>query len=210
MSGPYTPGSVQGVDSGTQSALDYFGTGMGFGRQGMAALGGDAGAAQQFMNPYQGGVLDAISQQYGDQRKQVTMGVNDQATQARAFGGDRHGIALGTALSESMKNEMQAKAGLTYQGFNDAMGRAGQAANLGFGAAGQMPALGQYSQMMSDPNLRMMSILSGAVGGMPYGSSQSQPINRNRMAGALGGAAMGGAQFGPWGALGGGILGGWG
>ena len=39
------------------------------------------------------------------------------------------------------------------------------------------------------------------------GEQQTTPVYQNRAAGALGGALAGGSMFGPWGALGGGLLG---
>lgn len=53
-----------------------------------------------------------------------------------------------------------------------------------------------------------LSNFIGALSGAPYGGSQSstQPIYRNPLSSALGGAAAG-SMFGPWGALAGGALG---
>lgn len=61
--------------------------------------------------------------------------------------------------------------------------------------------------------LRGLSALESAVSGIPYSSSSatSQPLYRNKTAGALGGAASGaaaGSAFGPWGTAIGGVAGG--
>jgi hypothetical protein len=126
-----------GFNSGLQTA----------GQQGLAAMQGDPGAVQGLMNPYQQQVVDATNQQW-DRTDQHTMNaVNDRATQARAFGGSRHGIATGSALAQNNMNRNQQVGGLLYGGFNDAMGRANQLtqagmygsmqnANLGMGGVG--------------------------------------------------------------------------
>jgi hypothetical protein len=134
--------------------------------------------------------------------------VNDAATQAGAFGGSRHGVAEGVALGQLGQGHEQQMAGLTSQGYNDAMGRAGQLANLGFNANSAAGNIGSYMQSINaanDPNMRRYQLLSGALGSMPHGSTSTttQQNGHNGFSGALGGAATGadiGGHFGPWGA----------
>ena len=121
------------------------------GQTGAAALGGNAQAAAGLMNPYQQQVLDAVGADYDKQRAQAHTDANQAATAAGAFGGSRHGVMEGARLGELDQGEMSTMAGLRAQGFNDAMSRAGEAANLGLGAGSQDLAgrqLGQgYGQM---------------------------------------------------------------
>lgn len=169
-----------------QQGLQGFGTTSTLGNMGLSALTGSPGAQNQFMNPF----TQSMNPFFAQQRAQAVQGANDQSTLAGAFGGDRSGIAAAAAGNLADQNQ----AGFQYQGFNDAMNRALQAANLGFGANQQLAGIpGQQAQAM------------GMATG-PYGQTQTTPQQRNVGAGILGGAATG-AQFGPWGALAGGILG---
>lgn len=115
----------QGYFGGTQTA----------GQAGLDALSGNAAAAQQFQNPYQQQVIDQLNTQFGVQNQMTTQGINDQATQAGAFGGSRHGVAQGVALGENARNQGLLTANVLNQGFENSMGRAAQVANLGFGGA---------------------------------------------------------------------------
>ena len=129
------------------------------GNLGIGALSGDASAQQQFMNPYQqqfnaqGGLFDQL-------RQQSLGAVNDQATQAGAYGGSRQGVASGVALGQIANSQ----AGFNYQGFQDAMQRAAQAANLGFGASQRAAFLPQQY------NQGQLGLLQGGLG--PYGTTQ--------------------------------------
>lgn len=202
--------TMPGVNGLTQEAIGNYRGMTDTGNLGMRALGGDAGAISTLMNPYQQNVMDAMNRQFGDTRLQTMNAVDDAATQAGAFGGSRHGVAEGVALSQLGKTQNDAISNLLYSGFGDAMNRAGTAANLGFGANGQLASLGDYSRnviMSQNPALNKFNFMNQAVSSMPHGQTQTTPMERNAGAGALGGASIG-AKFGPWGALGGAVLGG--
>jgi hypothetical protein len=177
------------------------------GKTGIAALTGDPAAFSQFMDPYQSNVIDQLHQQFNRMRTGATNDVNAAATQAGAFGGSRHGVAQGVQLGQLDNAEGQQTAGILDTGFNNSMGRASTAANLGFGANGAMASLGDYMRnvnMQNDPNMRQYSILAQALGMIPGGSTSvgTQQNGRNGATGALGGAATGaqiGSSFGPWG-----------
>lgn len=131
-----------GPPTSVTGALDFYGGARGAGQQGLDALSGNAYAAQQFMNPYQQQVIDRMNEQFGVQNQMTTNQVSDDATRAGAFGGSRHGVAQGVALGENARNQGMLTAGLLNQGFEGAMGRAGQVAGLGFDAAGAGAGLG--------------------------------------------------------------------
>lgn len=162
------------------------------GNLGFSALTGDAGAAQQFQNPY----LSQMNPFFAQQRAQAVQGANDLSTQMGAFGGDRSQIAALLAGNQAD----QTQAGFNYQGFNDAMQRALQAANLGYGASAKAAFLPQqyYSGQLG--------LLNQGMG--PYGQTQTQQTQSDPfsqalglglmfvpggpLAGLLGGAAAGG------------------
>lgn len=144
------------------------------GALGIGALSGDPNAAKQFMNPYQQQVIDANNANLNKTNQQTINTTNDAATKAGAFGGSRHGVAEGVALSNNDVANQAQNAQLLQSGYNTAMGQAGAVANLGFGAAQQGAALG--AQGVGDPNLYKLSVLKqGYLGpqGQTTGGSQT-------------------------------------
>ena len=136
---------------------------------GLSALGGDQGALQQLMGGY-GSQLDP----YWNQLRQQTLGtIGDQATQAGAFGGSRQGVAEGAALGQIA----QGQAGQRYGEVQNALGRAGQLANLGFGI---------------DPQI--LSMLQGSIG--PYGTTQTTHTQSDPFSQLLGGGLSIASLFG--------------
>lgn len=200
-----------GVDPASQQAAAGFGRFAEAGNLGLGAMSGDANALRQFMNPYQSQVVDSVNSQFGDMRTAALNNVDEAATHARAFGGDRHGVASGVALAETNKAHGAALTNLIHGGYTDAMGRATQAANLGFGANNALMNFGDYSRniaMQNDPMQRRFNNMSQVMSSSPYGTSQTVPMQRNALAGGLGGAVSGFAATGsPWGALAGGVAG---
>src|SRR5206468_3166475 len=96
---------------GIQQAIDQYGQYARGGNLGFSALTGNAGAQQQFMNPY----LMQLNPFFAQQRQQAIEGANQQATLAGAFGGDRSQI--GAATAGNLADQIQA--GFNYQAFND-------------------------------------------------------------------------------------------
>lgn len=215
------PGPV-GPNWATQEALGGFRTFGGLGQLGARGLMGDAGIIQQMSNPHQQQVIDAANADFGNTLGMIQRQVGDAATQ---FGGgsglnnSRSSVALGSALADAGRGHNMQLAQLRSQGYNDAMTRAGSLATMGMGALGQQASLGDYMRNIENqqnsfsPAMRYAEIMKGGLSGVPYGSSTTQPVNRNIAGSAAGGASIG-AAFGPWGALGGaalgGLLGAWG
>jgi hypothetical protein len=195
--------AVPGMDPASLEAMRNYQGMASAGNLGLGALSGDPNSVSQMMNPYQSNVLDMVSGRYGDLANMTRMNVNDAATRAGAFGGSRHGVAEGVALGELSKGMGQQMAGLQYQGFNDAMGRAQGLANLGLGANGQLGQMGDYSRqvtMSQDPAMRNLQILQGLLSGMPMGMSTTQPTYSNPLGGLLGIAGVaGGLGWNPFG-----------
>lgn len=164
-----------GVPTSVSGAGDYYGSQMGYGNQGNAALNGDAAAAAKYMNPYQQQVLDAATAQFGVQNKMTEQQMNDAATRAGAFGGSRHGVATGVALGENARNQSAQYAGLLQSGFNGAMDRAGQAAGMGYNAAGANANLGMIA---GSPDLWKMNVLKQGFAGLPQGMTYDSRNNQ--------------------------------
>lgn len=215
------PGPV-GPNWATQEALSGFRDFGGMGQIGARGLMGDAGIIQNMTNPYQQQVVDAANADFGNTLGMIQRQVGDAATQ---FGGgsglnnSRSSLALGQAFADAGRGHNMQLAQLRSQGYGDAMSRAGSLATMGMGALGQQASLGDYmrnvenQQLQFSPDQRYADILKSGMTGVPYGSSTTQPVNRNIAGSAAGGASIG-AAFGPWGALGGaalgGLLGAWG
>lgn len=147
-------GATQGAGGGVPPAV----------QQALDAISGNASAAQKFMNPYQQQVIDANNAQWQRTNQQTMNAVNDRATQARAFGGSRAGIATGEALAANNLAQQQQTAGLLQSGYRDAMGQAMNAANLGFTAG--------------SPDLWRLNILRQGFAGLPYGQTYSGTTGR--------------------------------
>ena len=101
------------------------------------------GAYEQFMSPYQQQVIDATMTAFDKQAAMQRRGISDQAKQAGAFGGARHGIAGSEYDAASDMNRAQLQAGLFQQGYGQAQAGAQQAHQQQMGLAGMVPGLYQ-------------------------------------------------------------------
>ena len=100
-------------------------------------------AYKQFMSPYQQQVIDATMTAFDKQAAMQRRGISDQAKQAGAFGGARHGIAGSEYDAASDMNRAQLQAGLLQQGYGQAQQGAAQAFGQQTGLAGMVPGLYQ-------------------------------------------------------------------
>ncbi len=139
----------------------------GAGATGAAALGGDQAATNRLMNPYQSSVIDRLGGQYDRLRAGASRSADDAATKSGAFGGSRHAIVEGQRLGEIDRAQGDMTAQLLQGGFNDAMGRAGSAANLGLGAGGL-----SSSNMLGVGGLRLGAEQAGANYGLGAGDQR--------------------------------------
>jgi len=73
-----------------------------------------------YMNPYTKNVIDPTMSLMEQSRKQALMGIGDTATQAKAFGGSRQGIAEGVTNAQSELQKGQFAGGLLSQNFAQA------------------------------------------------------------------------------------------
>jgi len=165
---------------------------------------------QKYMNPYQQEVIDASMADLERQRQMQQMRDLNTATQAKAFGGSRQGVAQALTNEAYDRTQASTLANLRSQGFGNA-----QAVALA-----QEQARQAYEQQKLDATrnlgLERLNIAQGALSLQPanLGGTQTTPIYRNAGATALGGA-LGGATLGKmispeyagYGALAGGLLG---
>lgn len=153
-----------------------YGTGLqNAGATGAAALGGNQAAINTLMNPYQQSVIDANAANWAKINQQTQNQVNDRATLAGAFGGSRHGVATGVALGANNMAQGAQTAALLQGGYNDAMQRAAQGAQLGLQGAGLNFGLGQAG--VGSPNAYLLQRLRegylGPSGGTAGGATTS-------------------------------------
>ena len=150
---PFTPTLPPEIAQAQQGFQNYAQGG----QLGLSALTGNAGAAQQFLNPY----TSLMNPFFAQQRAQAVQAANDQATQYGAFGGDRSAIGASNAGAQADINQ-----GLFLnQAFELAMQRALQAANLGYGAGAQAAFLPQQYYG------GQLGLLNQGIG--PYGQQTS-------------------------------------
>jgi hypothetical protein len=189
-----------GPNGATTDALDQYRKIAAAGGNGLAALSGDSTAMAGFMNPYMHNVMDAYNAQYGDAAKGLSTQINDEATQAGAFGGSRHGVAEGVAQSQLTKDHMGDVANLLQSGYGNAQQVAGNVANMGFGATGQMAGLGDYlrqiQQMQANPGQQQLGILKQGLDGTPYGTQTTQYQKSSPLSTITGIASLGMGLFG--------------
>lgn len=154
----------------------------------------------QFLNPYTSEVIDRTGMDMARRAAMDRSTLGSQATQARAFGGSRHGIAEGTMLGEYGRAFGDMAAQQRQQGFNTALSAAqgqqgiqGNLANLGFGfgnqltnAQGQQGAdarkimqdlidagKGQYGNFTGAPNDALATLMAAVTGSSMGQQSQT-------------------------------------
>lgn len=111
--------------------------------EGLTATAADG--MSNYTNPYETQVVEATLR---DVESQAQMGMNNlaaQAQQAKAFGGSRHGVAMGELGKSFNQQALDQVARLRQQGFNTALGASQADMATQLGAAGQLAGLGQQA-----------------------------------------------------------------
>lgn len=172
--------------------------------QAMSTINGDFMNSPQFMSQFQAAANK----------------INPQVDSAFSMAGRRGSGLQEAARTEALGNSFAGLVGQERQNQMAMTQFAPQLAQQDYFDAAQLGNVGaqrenlQQEQYGADYQNQMspwnkLGMYSGLLQGVNTGgtTTSSQPLYRNRMAGALGGA-MAGMQFlGPWGALGGGLLG---
>jgi len=169
-----------------------------------------------FQNPYESEVVQQSLQDIEQSRQMAALRDAQQATAAKAFGGSRYGVQGALTNEAALREAARTAAGLRSAGFGQAAQLAQAARGMNLQGLQNAMNLGlsrqQFAQLGLDAQrnlpLQQLAIQQAAMSAQPanLGSTSSQPTSRNVAAGILGGAAAG-AQFGPWGAAAGGLLG---
>ena len=161
-------GALQGAMAGTGQAMSYNPQQVQAGQLANTNL-------QQYQNPYTQQVIDASAQ---DVLRNAQLGLNQLGTQAQragAFGGSRHGVAMGEIGRGVAQTLGQQSAQLRSQGFQNAQQMAqqdianrmrAQEFNVGSGLQGAQFRLGAANQL-------------GNLGNLGFGIGQQ--INQNMM-----------------------------
>jgi len=180
-------GASGGGVAGTNPYLDQAGSILG--NLGM-------GNVDNFQNPYQQQVVDALRGEFANTRSQTMSALDDQATRQGAFQSrnNRQGVAQGQALGELGRAENSQIGGLLYQGNQDAWSRAQQTAGMS-AAYGDQQRNYQQQQLDASTGLRGLNILMGP--------GQLQPGQMTHSGGLLGTALGVGSMFAGLGGIGG-------
>jgi hypothetical protein len=171
---------------------------------------------QAFQNPYESEVVQQSLQDIERSRQMQALQDASRATAAKAFGGSRYGVQEALTNEAALREAARTAGQLRSAGFGQAARLAQEAREMNMRGYQNAMNLGltrqQFAQLGLDAQrnlpLQRLAIQQAAMSAQPanLGSTSSQPTSRNVLTGALGGAAAG-AQFGPWGALAGGVLG---
>ena len=187
---PFAPQAAQPTQMATPTAPSVFGQAAG--AYNTALQGPNIG---QFMNPYTSQVINRTG---ADMLRQAQIAQNQlgaQATQARAFGGSRHGVAEGTMMGDYGRAFGDMAAQQRQQGFNTALnaaqqqqGMMSQLAGQGFGF-GQ--AINQQQMMQGEQQRAMMQQLIDAARGQYAGYTGAPMASLSAPMAALGASNMG-------------------
>lgn len=150
--------------------------------------------AAQFFNPYQQNVIQGVQGEYDHLRDQAGMGVDQQATMSGAFGGSRHGVALGARMGELDRAEASQIGDLMNSGYQNALG-------MGMNYSEHQRQL--QEQQMQEPLWRQQQAMGFWGQGMgPTGGTSTTSTPGNLIGDLVGtGLTLGGA--GVFGGLGG-------
>lgn len=158
------PTQLQGlsnINAAQGMALPAIQQGMGYTQQ--AAQGITPELYNRFYSPYVQDVANATQRNLLESNAQQQSGLKSSAIQAGAFGGDRAGIAAAEMARQQNLANGQTMSGIYNQGYNQAMGLAGQQVqNLG-AMGNQLAGLGLNAQG---------SALQGAQAQMQAGATQ--------------------------------------
>ncbi len=140
------------------------------------AMGPDQSMIQGYFNPYQSQVVNNTMQQLEQQRQQAMNTTNQQALQAKAFGGSRQGVAQALSNQAWGQTAANTMANLNMQGWQQAQNLAQQAAmaNQSAGLQGAQMRLGAASQLGNIGQQQTAQQVADAQRMMQLGTSRQQ------------------------------------
>ena len=122
---------------------------------------------QPYMSPFTQNVIDASLPLIQQQTKQSLMGIGDQASTARAFGGSRQGVSEGVAAAQGGLNSAQMAAQLNQANFQQAQAAATGDINRTLNAQ-------QGNQTANQAAINSMIQASSGLGGLGNQAQQNQ------------------------------------
>jgi len=140
---PFLQSAQQAI---TQAGQDVSGLGQFMG----TGAGTGAGSIQDFMSPYQTGVIDETLRQYDQSRIGGRQTIQDAAYDVGGFGGGREGALLGQYDADSLANRTGLTAQLLQQGFQNAQAARNNAFNQQQSLAAQRAGLAQNQFALSN------------------------------------------------------------
>ena len=171
--GSYQPFLQQAQSAITQAGQDVAGLQPFMG----SGAGTGAGSIQDFMSPYQQGVIDETLRQYDLSRAGGMQQIADQAAVTGNFGGGRQGALEGQYMADTTANRAGLAAQLLQSGFQNAQlarqnafNQQQQLANARVGLAGQQMGLSNFQRQ----NLAGDVANLGQLGAFRQGLNQSQ------------------------------------
>jgi len=186
MSQMYAGRPMPGLDPSFLAALQGMGGYAQAGQTGLNAMT-DPTQAALFMNPFNA----AMNPMFDRMRASSMNMFNKNATAQNAFGARRN-LGQGAALADV--NQQQGA--FNYQGFNDAMARAMQLANMGMGANQWLGQAGQYqTERQRNYDMGSLGMLQQGYGTPLYTTNQTPNDKGDLFSNMLGGA-MTFASFG--------------
>jgi hypothetical protein len=137
-----------------------------------------------YMNPYTQQVTDVTMQQLAEQQAMAMNNLDAQASAAGAFGGSRHGVAMGSTMGEYADAQAQALANLNFQGYTTAQQQAMQqqlanqgamnTASLANQQAGLTAGLANQSAGLQGANLNLNAANSlGGLSNLGFGQGMA-------------------------------------
>jgi hypothetical protein len=154
-----------------------------------------------FQNPYEQQVVQQTLGDIEEQRQMAQLAEAQRATQSKAFGGSRQGVAQALTNEAALKAAGRATSALRQQGYQQAanlallnrqLGRQGAMDVLGLGGTRQKLSQ-QQLDALRNTGLERLAISQGALtGNLPnLGMTQTSPMYRNTGSSVLGGALLG-------------------
>lgn len=166
---------------------------------GLGGLWGEDGYVNQFMNPYQQHMEEAMGRSFGRQRDALGRQVADYATREKAFGGTRSVVAQRLGERDLNESETEAMARLNYQGYNDSLGYGLQERGIQQGQRqNEIDAARQRFEFAQNYPQMALDRFGQGFSSMPWGQQSGGGIG-GAIQGAIGGAAAGYGMSGMFG-----------
>lgn len=179
-------------NSQTGGALGYDNQGQALGAQGMAAVGGDQGAMDKFMNPWVQSVVNRQMSRWGDLSANALNQAGDQAMGQGAYGGTRGALMGSAALTGMSKDQADQMAQLYSSGYDRANANAQYASNLGFASNTGAQNLGDYqANAQNQQAAHKYQTIQNMVSSLPQNRTQSAQSTVPGGSKAMGGLLQG-------------------